>query len=84
LSYLEGRDAAPGGHRGAWERGGVASGGPRIAFFTPLVADDPESLSRVAAFVQGMQELGWMAGQIIWKRFQMPAIHTKPRAATPS
>jgi putative tryptophan/tyrosine transport system substrate-binding protein len=35
----------------------------RIAFFTPLTADDPESLSRVGAFLQGMQELGWMVGR---------------------
>jgi putative ABC transport system substrate-binding protein len=35
----------------------------RIAFFTPFAADDQESLTRVAAFLQGMQELGWMVGR---------------------
>src|SRR5262249_17866113 len=34
-----------------------------IAIFTPLAADDPEMLSRVAAFLQGMQELGWVVGR---------------------
>jgi putative tryptophan/tyrosine transport system substrate-binding protein len=35
----------------------------RIAVFTALAADDPESLSRVAAFLQKMQELGWTVGR---------------------
>ena len=67
---LEGGDATAGVHCGAW-RGGVASAVRaqprermrRIAFFTPFAADDQESLTRVAAFLQGMQELGWMVGR---------------------
>ena len=35
----------------------------RIAFFTPFAADNQELLTRVAAFLQGMQELGWMVGR---------------------
>jgi hypothetical protein len=35
----------------------------RIAIFTALAADDPEMLARIAAFFQGMQELGWVVGR---------------------
>jgi putative ABC transport system substrate-binding protein len=35
----------------------------RIAIFTALAADDPEMLLRIAAFLQGMQELGWVVGR---------------------
>ena len=31
----------------------------RIGVLMNLVADDPESLARVTAFAQGLQELGW-------------------------
>ena len=31
----------------------------RIGVLMPLAADDPESLRRIAAFVQGLQQLGW-------------------------
>jgi putative ABC transport system substrate-binding protein len=35
----------------------------RIGFFSNLAADDPESLARNAAFLQGLQEFGWTAGR---------------------
>ena len=35
----------------------------RIAMLSGLAANDPESLSRVAAFEQGLKELGWMEGR---------------------
>jgi putative tryptophan/tyrosine transport system substrate-binding protein len=35
----------------------------RVAIFTALAADDPKMLSRIAAFHQGMQELGWVVGR---------------------
>jgi putative ABC transport system substrate-binding protein len=35
----------------------------RIGVFMPLSADDPESLARMTAFVQGLQALGWTAGR---------------------
>jgi putative tryptophan/tyrosine transport system substrate-binding protein len=35
----------------------------RIAIFTALAADDPEMLTRISAFLQGMQELGWVVGR---------------------
>jgi putative ABC transport system substrate-binding protein len=35
----------------------------RIGIFINLAADDPESLARVAAFQQGLQQLGWTIGR---------------------
>jgi putative ABC transport system substrate-binding protein len=35
----------------------------RIGWLTSLSADDPESLARVTAFVQALQELGWTVGR---------------------
>src|SRR5215472_1961874 len=36
---------------------------PRIGVLTNLGSDDPESLSRIGAFLQGLQELGWTDGR---------------------
>src|SRR2546430_3886013 len=36
---------------------------PRIGALMNLASDDPESLARVTAFVQGLQELGWTVGR---------------------
>jgi putative ABC transport system substrate-binding protein len=35
----------------------------RIGVFTNLAEDDPESLLRIAAFAQGLRELGWTIGR---------------------
>jgi putative ABC transport system substrate-binding protein len=35
----------------------------RIGVFIPLAADDPEANSRIAAFQQGLQQLGWTDGR---------------------
>ena len=35
----------------------------RIGVLMNLAADDPESLARVGAFLQGLQELGWTDGR---------------------
>jgi len=35
----------------------------RIGVLTPFAADDPETQARVAAFVQGLQQLGWTDGR---------------------
>src|SRR6266568_5212068 len=35
----------------------------RIGVLMTLAADDPESPVRVAAFLQGLQELGWTVGR---------------------
>ena len=36
---------------------------PRIGVLTNLGSDDPDSLSRIGAFLQGLQELGWTDGR---------------------
>ena len=35
----------------------------RIGVLSALAADDPESMGRIAAFLQGLQELGWSVGR---------------------
>jgi putative tryptophan/tyrosine transport system substrate-binding protein len=35
----------------------------RIGVLMNLAADDPESLARIGAFLQGLQELGWTDGR---------------------
>ena len=35
----------------------------RIGVLTPLAADDPEHKARLAAFVEGLQQLGWEVGR---------------------
>src|SRR5450759_1406109 len=35
----------------------------RIGVLIPLAADDPEAKARLAAFAQGLQELGWTDGR---------------------
>ena len=35
----------------------------RIGVLMTSAADDPESLARVGAFLQGLQELGWTDGR---------------------
>jgi putative ABC transport system substrate-binding protein len=35
----------------------------RIGVLMPAAADDPESLARIGAFLQGLQELGWTGGR---------------------
>src|SRR5262245_29954439 len=35
----------------------------RIGIMMNLAADDPEGQARVAAFLQGMQETGWVVGR---------------------
>ena len=63
-------DAAAGIHRGAWERGSVAVRRARAtaradaAHWRALstAADDPNT-GALAAFLQGLQELGWTVGR---------------------
>ena len=57
--------------------GGAAAGWPiaasaqqpertrRVGVLMSLAADDPEAVARMAAFVQGLQELGWTEGRNI-------------------
>ena len=35
----------------------------RIGVFMPLAADDKQAQARLAAFLQGLQELGWTDGR---------------------
>src|SRR4029077_10852309 len=35
----------------------------RIGVLMTLAADDPQSVARIAAFVQGLQQLGWTDGR---------------------
>ena len=35
----------------------------RVGVLMTLAADDPEGLTRVTAFAQGLQELGWRDGR---------------------
>jgi putative ABC transport system substrate-binding protein len=36
---------------------------PRIGVLSPLPADDPEAKARIAAFLQGLAQLGWVDGR---------------------
>jgi len=57
-----------GGAAAAWPlatRAQQPARGRRIGVLTALPADDPEWQSRLAAFHQGLQELGWIVGRNI-------------------
>jgi ABC-type uncharacterized transport system substrate-binding protein len=58
--------AAFAGLAGAWPVVARAQQGERlrrIGLFMNLVVDDPRAMPRVAAFLQGLQELGWVVGR---------------------
>ncbi len=55
-----------GGAAVAWPLDARAQQGERmrrIGVLSALAADDPESMARIAAFLQGLQELGWSVGR---------------------
>ena len=55
-----------GGAASAWPLAAHAQQGGgmrRIGVLEPLAVDDPETLARVTAFAQGLQQLGWTAGR---------------------
>ena len=58
ITLLGGAVAGPVGVR-AQQRGRVR----RIGALMALAADDPDAPVRVAAFAQGLQELGWTVGE---------------------
>jgi putative ABC transport system substrate-binding protein len=45
----------------------------RIGVFLPAAAGDPESMSTIAAFLQGLQELGWTEGRNVRIEFRWGA-----------
>jgi putative ABC transport system substrate-binding protein len=74
-----------GGAAAAWPLAARAQqGGRRIGVLTPLAADDPEAQARNAAFLQGLQELGWTVGrnvQIDYRWGGRDAEHIRRHAA---
>ena len=55
-----------GGAVAAWPLAARAQQGermPRVGVLIPVGTDDPEAQARVAAFVQGLRELGWIDGR---------------------
>src|SRR5262245_52602753 len=55
---------ALGGAAAAWPLASPAQQGVRrIGVMMNLAADDPEGQARVAAFLQGLQETGWLVGR---------------------
>src|SRR5262249_47586113 len=58
--------AALGGAAAAWPLAARTQQAERmrsIGVLMNLAADDPEALSRITAFVQGLQQLGWTEGR---------------------
>ena len=55
-----------GGAAAAWPLAARAQQGERmrrIGVLMPCAADDPEGQARIAAFLQGLQQLGWTIGR---------------------
>jgi putative ABC transport system substrate-binding protein len=50
----------------------------RIGVFSNLSADDPEVHIRNAAFLQGLQELGWTVGRNVWIDYRWGAAGINP------
>ena len=76
-----------GGTAAAWPLAARAQQGERnrrVAVFTALAPDDPENQSRIAAFQQEMQRLGWTEGQnlrITYHSVGSDAEHVRKEAA---
>jgi putative tryptophan/tyrosine transport system substrate-binding protein len=56
----------------------------RIGILMNLAADDPEGQARVAAFLQGLQETGWVVGRnaqidIRWGLERIPVMYEHSR-----
>ena len=75
------------GGAAAWPLAARAQQGERnrrVAVFTALAPDDPENQSRIAAFQQEMQRLGWTEGQnlrITYHSVGSDAEHVRKEAA---
>ena len=46
----------------------------RIGVLTPFAADDSESMARIAAFLQGLGELGWAVGRNVRIDYRWSAV----------
>jgi putative ABC transport system substrate-binding protein len=76
-------------YRGRPEVGGAAATWPlaaraqqtkqmrRIAVLMVMGADDPEGQARVAAFAQGLQQLGWTVGQSVQIDYRWASVNTE-------
>jgi putative ABC transport system substrate-binding protein len=67
---------ALGGSAAAWPlvaRAQQAGRMRRIGVLSALAADDPESMARIAAFLQGLQELGWSVGRNVRLEYRWSA-----------
>ena len=53
---------------------------PRIGVLMNLTADDPEAPGRVAAFAQGLGELGWTIGRNVRIRLPLGRQLSRPRS----
>jgi putative ABC transport system substrate-binding protein len=66
----------------AWPRAARAQQGERvrrIGVLTSLSASDPEGMSRIAAFTQGLQQAGWIVGRNLQIDFRWAAARGDPR-----
>src|SRR5262245_11309599 len=64
------------GSAAAWPLGAWAQqdrGVRRIGVLTNLAADDPDAQTRVGAFLQGLQELGWAIGRNVRMEYRWGA-----------
>jgi len=71
LSWIRGRDATAGVHRGGRKHSGVGARGAGAAARSHtadrraqfIAANDPESRARLVAFARGLHKLGWTDGR---------------------
>jgi len=71
-----------GGAAAAWPlaaRAQQREGMLHVGVFSALLADDPEWQARLAAFHQGLQELGWTVGRNIRIEYRLGAIDAERR-----
>jgi putative ABC transport system substrate-binding protein len=73
-----------GGVAAAWPLAARAQQGERmrrIGVLLNITADDPQSQARLAAFAQGLQQLGWTIGQNVLVDYRWAAVMPRPCAS---
>ena len=66
--------------RGRWPRGRSSpSGCGAIGVLMSTAADDPEGQARIAAFLEGLQQLGWTVGRNAQIDIRWPTGDARPR-----